>query len=218
MCSKKDAEMAIAEHENRLCELADRYPSMLDRIPQSPAICLAAVKSDGLALQHVRKKTHEICMAAVKQNGLALEFVEDQTHDICEAAIESCAGAIRHVKEQTPDLCRKAVTKRGTTIMHVLEQTDEICELAVRQDPMAFHFVKRQTPKIAWLAVRQDPGLEYLVDRDILRDWDIIESIYGEPVAGIDYDDFDPYLEPDESEPEPADYIDYSEITDGVPA
>ena len=42
---------------------------------QTEAICLEAVKQNGLALEYVNKQTPEICLAAVRQNGKALEFV-----------------------------------------------------------------------------------------------------------------------------------------------
>ena len=57
---------------------------------QTPEICLAAVKQNGLALQYViiSKRTPEVCLAAVKQNGNSLEYVEEQTHEICLEAIK----------------------------------------------------------------------------------------------------------------------------------
>ena len=56
---------------------------------QSPELCLAAVKQDGIALKYVKEQTPEICLAAVKQNGFALKYVKKQTPEICLAVFKA---------------------------------------------------------------------------------------------------------------------------------
>ena len=41
---------------------------------------------DGMSLQYARNQTPAICLAAVKQDALALEFVKDVTPEIYSAA------------------------------------------------------------------------------------------------------------------------------------
>ena len=61
---------------------------------------LNEVSYHGLALQFVdaENQTPEICLAAVKQNGLALKYVEKQTHEICLEALKQNYNASWYVK------------------------------------------------------------------------------------------------------------------------
>ncbi len=64
---------------------------------RTPAICMTAVRKDGMLLEHVPEalKTPELCMAAVRQNGMALKFVPDRlkTLELCTAAMEQNGAA-----------------------------------------------------------------------------------------------------------------------------
>ena len=44
---------------------------------QTPEICLAAVRHDGMTLKYVREQTYEICLTAVGQNNCAFDYVSD---------------------------------------------------------------------------------------------------------------------------------------------
>jgi len=78
--------------------------SMGKIIKQNNEICLAAVNSDGMALQFVKIQTEPICLAAVKQNGLALQFVKKQNFQICLTAVKQNGMALQFVNEEYPDL------------------------------------------------------------------------------------------------------------------
>ena len=41
-------------------------------------ICLAAVRSNGLALQYVKRQTSEICLTAVENNREALKYINKE--------------------------------------------------------------------------------------------------------------------------------------------
>ena len=84
---------------------------------QTPEICLAAVKQNGLALGYVEEQTPEICMAAVKQNGLALEHVKDQTPEICMAAVKENPEAEKYIA--SPEL-------RKETAFLILKEKQEM--------------------------------------------------------------------------------------------
>jgi hypothetical protein len=61
--------------------------------------CLTAVhQSNRVILQFVKKQTPKICLAAVRQDGLALQFVKDQTPEICLAAVRQDEDALQYVK------------------------------------------------------------------------------------------------------------------------
>lgn len=47
-------------------------------------VYLEKVKKDGLSLKEIKEnQTEAICLAAMKQNGMALQYVENQTEAIC---------------------------------------------------------------------------------------------------------------------------------------
>jgi hypothetical protein len=56
---------------------------------KTPAICMRAVRQNGLALMYIPFATRDLCMAAVKQNGLALQFIkkESQDEEMCRTAV-----------------------------------------------------------------------------------------------------------------------------------
>ena len=66
---------------------------------QTLAICMVAVKKNGLALGFVQKEfwTPEICMAAVRSNGEALGFMSERTLELCMVAIHQNRNAIRYI-------------------------------------------------------------------------------------------------------------------------
>ena len=80
---------------------------------RTPAICMEAVKRDGLLLRFVPPpnrcifpgavdlRTKDLCLAAVRQNGLALEFVpkELKTPEICLEAVWQNGDARRFVPD-----------------------------------------------------------------------------------------------------------------------
>ncbi len=84
---------------------------------KSPALCLEAVRQDGMALAAVPAwlQTPEICLEAVRQNGLALEVVPKQlrTMALCLEAVRSSGWAIKFVPEalKTPKFCLEAVRR-----------------------------------------------------------------------------------------------------------
>lgn len=120
-----------------------------------PDILLKRVQRNGLSLEHesIAYQTPEICLAAVKQNGLALQFVWNQTPKICLEAIKN--GAFLYVREQTPEICMEAVKRSGIALRHVDYQTPELCLAAVKQNGLSLRFVKKQTPEICLAALKQ---------------------------------------------------------------
>lgn len=178
MRSQKGYDKAKAEVlklEEQLCRIAAEYPELLKDMPQSEAICHAAVSSHGEYLEDVREQTYDVVLAAVRQNGCALKYAKIQSPEICEAAVESIPGAIEYVRKQTPGLCRKAIEKCPTCIGLVRDQTAELCELAVRKNPMAIRYVREQTVPLVWLALKNGVA-DHFVDPDVLEELRDIEA------------------------------------------
>lgn len=136
---------------------------------QTLAICMVAVKKNGLALGFVQKEfwTPEICMAAVRSNGEASGFMSEQTLELCMAAIHQNRNAIQYIinsgiRKQVEEILQQEakdlekVTKSGLALEHIQRQNPEICMAAVQQDGRAIQWVKDQIPKISVAAVRQN--------------------------------------------------------------
>ena len=49
---------------------------------QTDALCLSAVKQNGLSLRHVKNQTEDICIAAVRQNSKSYMYVKNKTYNI----------------------------------------------------------------------------------------------------------------------------------------
>ena len=67
-------------------------------------MCIAAIKSDGYALQFVQveKNTSEICLAAVQDKGDALQFVPEhlQSDEIIQAALLQNPEAVKYINKK----------------------------------------------------------------------------------------------------------------------
>lgn len=62
--------------DKQLISIVKDNPAALAGLSRQTAeLCLAAVQTDGMALQHVRVQTPDICRAAVRQNPKAWRFV-----------------------------------------------------------------------------------------------------------------------------------------------
>ena len=99
------------QHQRDL-ETATRLSWGLKKVKnQTPEICLAAVKKNGLSLRYVNNQTEEMCLAAVEQAGRALIRMENQTPELCLIGVKQNWRVLRFVKEQTPEMCLAAVEK-----------------------------------------------------------------------------------------------------------
>src|SRR3990167_11484085 len=74
------------------------------------AVCLAAVRQNGWALQCVPELlcTETVCLEAVRQYGRALEYVPEplRTKAVCLAAVQQDGWALKYIPEP---LCTKAM-------------------------------------------------------------------------------------------------------------
>lgn len=88
---------------------------------------LEKVRANGLYLKRLKKsQTPAICLEAVKQNGLALMYVENQTHDICLEAVKQNPLVLTYVKEQTSKICLEAIKEDALVLIDVNHPTEEM--------------------------------------------------------------------------------------------
>ena len=86
--SEEERRSAESRRQALLCKAMEKRPSLLEFISeQTPELCLAAVKSDGMTLRFVRKQTKEICDAAVASNPEAAQFIGRPYEDDAEADV-----------------------------------------------------------------------------------------------------------------------------------
>jgi hypothetical protein len=124
---------------------------------QTDAICRAALQSNGLALQYVARQTRELCLVAVRQNGEALAYVSHPTDELCREAVRQTGRALSLCKSRPQSLIRLAIPTYGFALLFLNKQTPQLCAAAVANNGEALQFVRTQTDDLCWLAVRQNP-------------------------------------------------------------
>ena len=144
---------------------------ILKFVPQecrTDAVCIAAVRQNGLAIEYVPKVTADICMAAVRQNGLSLAYIPivQRTLDICLEAIRENGLALEHVPEKlkTTELCLEAVKHDLLEIDSCMKsvpesiQTEEFCLAAIKVNIKAIKYISPalRTMKVCHAAIGVD--------------------------------------------------------------
>jgi hypothetical protein len=124
---------------------------------QTDAICRAALQANGLALQYVARQTRELCLVAVRQNGEALAYVCHQTDELCREAVRQTGRALKLCNNKSQSLVRLAIPTYGNALPYLNNQTPHMCAAAVRNNGLALQFVRKQTEDVCWLALRQTP-------------------------------------------------------------
>lgn len=118
---------------------------------QTPELCMAAVKLNGLALQHAKFRTIDICQTAVDQNSMALEFVPIilRSKEMCLKAVNKNGLALQFVTRQTYPMCLAAVTNNGEAWHFINDDiTEELYIAAVTQDYRVFLWWDNPTEKV----------------------------------------------------------------------
>lgn len=110
---------------------------------QTPKLCKAAVKKNGLALQWVEKRSKTICMEALLQNSEAIKWVPSEYEDIIMIMIKARPSLIRFVKKPSEEVTCYAV-RHNPNLFKYLElnaKTVAVCLEAVKKDNSMFDFV-----------------------------------------------------------------------------
>lgn len=181
----------------------------LHKYPESdrtPGLCLQAVESDGMNLEHVPSAvlSNEICLESVKQNGYAFSFIplDKLSSAMCIAAVEQQPTVLPLVLsaiEKKPSLfsaklidqiCMSAVTNKPAVIKKIPPQflNDDLYVAALTKDGSTLEFILKQIPSEKlnpdwyWLALKSSglSVLEYIpqdLQRQRLNEDDYIELI-----------------------------------------
>ncbi len=89
---------------------------------QTPELCLAAVRQNGLALEYVGHKSEAVCVVALRQNGLALKFVPGTpTPQQVQIAVRHHPPALAFVPQQlrSIELCLDALARDRSVMQYV---------------------------------------------------------------------------------------------------
>lgn len=131
----------------------------------TPAMCLEAVRREGLTLMYVEHQTEALCRVAVEGEPDAIAFCHEQTEALCLQAVRKKGVALRLIRPacRTRKVCLEAVKKNGMALEFVPEalKDTEICFAAVRSLPLAFRFCpkREQTQELKALSEAIEPWL-----------------------------------------------------------
>lgn len=124
---------------------------------QTEALCEAAVKNDGMALQFVANQTDRICRRAVMNCGYALQYVKHQSREITAQAVAQNPLSIIFADNPTPGICMNAISKQNELIGFIRNQTPEMCQFAMLFNGMNLEYVRDPDLNTCVAAVFQSP-------------------------------------------------------------
>lgn len=94
---------------------------------------LATVQHNGLLLRTMNRRawTEELILAAVRSEGRALQFIPNPSRSVIRAADEQDGDALRYVAEQTDELCAVACRQWLSALHHIAD--DDMRERVIEQ-------------------------------------------------------------------------------------
>jgi hypothetical protein len=101
----------------------------LENFKQTPALCLAVVKSSGSHLKYVENQTDEVCLEAIKQDPAAIMFVNHNKYKYGLYAVKIHQDALNWIFDQTEELCLEAIKHFPNALSYVKVRTQAICDL-----------------------------------------------------------------------------------------
>lgn len=124
---------------------------------------LNQIRLDGLLLAtYPESQTEAICLEAVKQNGLALQYVKHQTEAICLEAIKQNPMAFKWVRKQTTPICLEAIKRDLKLVLEIKHFSEPVIHYLIQHHPDALRFLKIcLTKKSALELIKMDP--RYLI-------------------------------------------------------
>lgn len=112
--------------------LLDENPLNLRKFAEkSYALCLYAVKLNGLALQFVPEyfQSDEICIEALRENPRAFKYCKCRSENVLRYAVRRYWKNIKRMTkaEQTPDICYYVISIENKALKYIIEPTYEMC-------------------------------------------------------------------------------------------
>ena len=154
----------VADRTLDLCILAMRKsPRAIEWAPDpTPQMMMAAVRHDGLLLQHVaHRATADVLRAAIARNPSAVRYAVNPSEELVEQALRLQGRTLGYVRDRiTPRLERLAIEQDGTALEFVTHYTPELAMAAVRQNGDAIPHVRREdlNAKVMHAAISQKPA------------------------------------------------------------
>lgn len=119
---REQRRLALEAEQRRIEEERERkYQETLERI-----------RIDGSLLERI-EQTPGMCLEAVRQNGYNLKYVKEQTDEVCLAAVMRKGDALKHVKNKTPDICVKAVRQNKEALYCLFPKETQYIENSVEK-------------------------------------------------------------------------------------
>lgn len=160
---------------------------------QTEAICLAAVKLDGMALRYCNDKTKDICFAAIRENPEALMFIKCPSYEMMLEVVSSRGLLLSEIDTvyRTYAMCEAAVNQNGEALQYCPVQTLDLCKAAYDEDSDNFMYCDCQTEKMCIDALEYSiDNFEYIKDKT-LRIWQTALEINGLLLENCPYNRID---------------------------
>lgn len=123
-------------------ELDGQAIRFVDEKFQTEKLQITAVKKDPHALKHIKHNQREnVVVAAVKTNGLALEFVKNKTIKVCKIAYESHAGSITFWNKWPDELIRFVISDDPENIALIQDDSPQTWLTALETNPRALNYI-----------------------------------------------------------------------------
>lgn len=165
--------------EDMYIKLVEINASLIEFVPQTESICLAAIKKAGvldlirtenitqklcdaaieyhaLSIQDVPEnmQTNEMCWKVIRHDSSLIEFIINPTDAMWEYAVKDDPTNIQFMENQKYALCLYAVKENWKALEFINDQTEELCLEAVKQHHNALSLIRKQTEKICIEAVK----------------------------------------------------------------
>lgn len=109
---------------------------------------IAMIGKNPRLLKDVEHQTPEMCLAAVRTNGISLIFVKRQTPEICIEAVKTTASAMRYVRDQTPDVILACGVANPESLVFVRKEISESLKLDIlERNGLALEYMPEQPPR-----------------------------------------------------------------------
>lgn len=104
---------------------------------------LANVQHNGFLLRTINRRewTEELMLAAVRSEGRALQLISEPSQAVIRAAVEQDGDALRYVVEQTDEICAIACRQWLSALHHIADEDmrERVIEGLIDEGVLAKH-------------------------------------------------------------------------------
>ena len=117
---------------------------------------MAAVKNDGLAIEHIYKPSEAVKMAAVQQNPEAILFMEKPSEQVQLAAVSQNGNYIQAIDYPSERVAMVVVNQGGSYIAAIDKPSETIQMAAVKNDGLAIQYISKPSEAVKMAAVQSN--------------------------------------------------------------